>query len=471
MATADTTPHRHRVLLADDEPTILISLRDALRDAGFAVTTAVDGAAALAALEARTFDVVVSDIRMPGLSGLDLLAEVRRRGQDTRVVLVTAFAEVEQAVAAVKMGAHDYITKPFPNEKVVRVVENLCALVDLRAEVQQLRASGCGDRRLVGRSPAWLRVVETIEAAARTDSTVLVVGESGTGKEVVVNAIHERSARRDGPFVKVHCAALPPTLIESELFGHERGAFTGATQRRAGRFEAAQCGTLLLDEVDEIPLDIQVKLLRVLQEHVIERVGSPRSVPVDVRIVATSKRPLRELVDEGRFREDLFYRLVVVELQLPPLRDRMDDVPALAQHFLARFRRSMGKPLPGFEDEALDALTRYGYPGNVRELEHAVESACVRVAGDGPVPVAALPPALRASANAGSAAAASREPAGAVIRPLRDVLRHSERSYLEAALRTFEGSRTELARHLGISRKHLWQKLKEHDIADTGPDA
>ena len=468
MSGERRTKARHSVLVVDDEPTILVSLRDALRDAGYEVTTATSGDAALATLQSRSFDVVVSDVRMPGLSGMDLLAAIRELTPNTRVVLMTAYADVDQGVAAIKMGAYDYITKPFPNEKMVNVVGNLSSHLALAAEVRGLRTAGRGERRLVGRSRGWRRVEEMIATVAETDSTVLVVGESGTGKELVTTAIHENSGRREAPFVKVHCAALPSSLIESELFGHERGAFTGAVRRSRGRFEAAHGGTLLLDEVDEIPLDVQVKLLRVLQERTVERVGSMTPIPIDVRILATTKEDISGLVDQGRFRPDLYYRLAVIRLPLPPLREREGDVDLLLHHFLDRFRKRLDKAIPGFSERALEALRAYEYPGNVRELEHVVEAACALVPPGVPVSEQLLPAALRRAAGRGRAVGGE---AATPLIPLRDAIAEYERTYLANAVGTFTGSRGQLAERLGISRKHLWHKLKDHGIDSKRSDA
>jgi len=448
------------VLLVDDEQTIVVSLRDSLRDAAVEVVTASTGDEALRLLCNGTFDVVVSDVRMPGLSGLELLAKIRDEGMDTPVILMTAYATIDQAVEAMKMGAYDYVTKPFPNEKVVRMVQNACALVSLRAEVRDLLAQrGSGLDFLVGKSGPWTRVLEKVRAVAPTDSTVLIVGPSGTGKEMVANALHLLSRRKDGPFIKVHCAALPDLLIENELFGHERGAFTGAIGDVKGRFERAHGGTLLLDEVDDIPLHVQVKLLRVIQERVIERLGGGKPTPVDVRLLVTSKGRLEDLVEQGKFRQDLYYRLSVVQLRLPRLVERREDIPLLLEHFLAVCSRRMMRRCGGFTPEALDLLTRYDYPGNVRELEHIVESCCALNSGN-PIGTSLLPDRVRERVR--NRPLPTRSFNG---QPLQDAVDEFERSYLKAALRESEGTRVELADRLGISRKSLWQKLKRYGLA------
>lgn len=461
MSASRTTLNECAVLLVDDEQSILLSLRDSLKDAGAKVLTAASGNQAIDLFKNGRFDVVISDVRMPGLSGLDLLEQIRKLGLDTEVVLMTAYANVEHAVAAMRAGAYDYVTKPFPDQKMVRVVENIWSLTRLRSEVRALRASKGIETDLsflIGRSAPWRAVVDKIRTVATSDSTVLVVGPSGTGKELVARALHVCSNRSAGPFIKLHCASLPASLMEAEFFGHEKGAYTGAGQQAKGRFELASGGTLLLDEVDDIPMEVQVKLLRVLQEHVIERVGSGHPIPVDVRIVAASKGRLEDMVAKGTFRSDLFYRLSVVNLRLPRLAERRDDVPLLLDYFLSQAARRANKPCPGFTREALDSLLRYDYLGNVRELEHIVESACALCGGE-PMGVELLSEAVREQPKTQHSLRI-----GFFGRPLADVMEEFEKSYLEQCLREFAGSRTNLAAALGISRKALWQKLKKFEL-------
>jgi two-component system response regulator AtoC len=352
---------------------------------------------------------------------------------------------------------------PFAAEKLVHMVKNLCRYLRLTDEVERLREQIKQKHELefiIGKNGSLLHLLDTVKTVAPTDSSVLIVGESGAGKELIANAVHLLSRREGKAFVKVHCAALPASLLESELFGHEKGAFTGAIRQVKGRFESADQGTILLDEVDEIPLEIQVKLLRVLQEQVVERLGNPNPIVLDVRVIAACKTDLLERVKKGEFREDLYYRISVVHLTVPPLRERLDDIPLLAHHFLSIYRKRMMKEITCFTEEALRALLNYEYPGNVRELEHIVESACALSQG-GPIELRLLPEAVKSKY--------AKSPAlnvGFQGMTLAQAMCEYERSYLAHALREFKGNKTQLAHSLGISRKHLWQKLKEHNLAD-----
>ena len=451
-----------RVLLAEDEETIAVTLRHALEDAGHQVVHAPDTGTALARLERDDPDVVLTDIRMPGGGGMEVLQRSVALDPHRPVVLMTGYGTVEQAVEAMRIGAAHYIQKPFRNEAVVQLVKRFGRERSLEAENERLKAElreVVSERmgEMVGRSQPMQAVFERITTVAPTEAGVLIEGESGTGKELVARALHERSSRASGPFVALSCAALPESLLESELFGHEKGAFTDAHKERKGRFELAQGGTLFLDDIDDMPLGVQVKLLRVLQERNFERLGSEETRKLDIRVVAATKRPLRELVREGRFREDLFYRLNVVQVKLRALRVGDRDVPLLLKHMLERYGKGKSYHVSA---PTLNLLERYPWPGNVRELENAVQRA-VALAGESlelkKEFLLPLDPRWRGAT----------EPAESV-RPLREVLREYEIAHIKRALELSGGHRTQTAELLGISRKVLWEKLRDFGI-DPGP--
>jgi len=374
------SPVRGRILVVDDETNARNALAELLRDEGYTVETASDGFKALPKLEEFAPDLLLTDLKMPGMDGISLMRKAQEADSEIVAVVMTAYGAVDTAVSAMRAGAADYITKPINFEELSIVLERALERRRLRVEAGQLRQRlSQRDRieNIVGASAPMARVFETILQVAPSRASVLITGESGTGKELVAAAIHQHSTRSAGPFVKLHCAALAETLLESELFGHEKGAFTGAMGRRDGRFQQADGGTLFLDEIGEISQSVQVKLLRFLQQREFERVGGNQTIKVDVRIVAATHRDLAAEVRAGRFREDLFYRLNVVTIETPPLRARVSDIPLLATRFLRRFAEENGKDVRGFSDEALQRLTQYGWPGNVRELENAVERAVV----------------------------------------------------------------------------------------------
>jgi len=447
-----------RVLLAEDEETIAITLRDALQDEGHEVVHAADTDAALRVLESSSPDVVLTDIRMPGAGGMAVLQRAIELDEDRPVVLMTGFGTVEQAVEAMRIGAVNYIQKPFRNEAVVGMVQRFGRERDLadenerlREEIRGLTAERLGE--MVGRSKAMLEVFERISTVAPTDATVLIEGESGTGKERVARALHERSQRAEAAFVAISCAALPESLLEAELFGHEKGAFTDAHRERKGRFELADGGTLFLDDIDDMPLAVQVKFLRVLQERSFERLGSEDTRSCDIRVVSATKKSLREMVREKTFREDLFYRINVVPVKLPPLRERVGDVPLLIHHMLERYGEGKDYRV---SDATLGALERYPWPGNVRELENAVQRA-VALSGSGSE--------LRRDALLpvdGRWRGATETPEE--VLPLRDVLRACEGEHIRHALELTGGHKTQTAELLGISRKALWEKLRDLGI-------
>jgi DNA-binding NtrC family response regulator len=452
-----------RVLLAEDEETIAVTLRHALEDAGHQVLHAPDTRAALERL-AQNPDVILTDIRMPGGGGMELLKRSVELDAHRPVVLMTGYGTVEQAVEAMRIGAAHYIQKPFRNEAVVQLVERFGRERSLEAENERLRAElreVAPERmgEMVGRSETMQAVFKRIATVAPTDASVLIEGESGTGKERVARALHEHSSRARGPFVALSCAALPESLLEAELFGHDKGAFTDAHRERRGRFELAQGGTLFLDDIDDMPLSVQVKLLRVLQERAFERLGSEETKKLDIRVVAATKKPLRELVREGRFREDLFYRLHVVPVKLPPLRERAGDVPLLLAHMIARFGQGRAFHV---STPTLNLLERYPWPGNVRELENAVQRA-VALAGDS---LELRREFLLPLDTRWRGATEPSEP----VRDLREVLREAEIAHIKRAIESTGGHRTQTAELLGISRKVLWEKLRDFgiEVGDKG---
>jgi two-component system NtrC family response regulator len=448
------------VLLADDDESFRRVQQYQLERAGYDVTACVDGDAALDAFRDGLHDVVVTDIRMPGLDGLELLARLRAISPDTPVVVVTAHGTIETAVEAMKQGAFDFLTKPFPGDQLRLTLERAAEMSRLVRENRELRRAVHGKfavGNLIGSSPAMIRLLEAIELAAPTPSTVLIAGETGTGKELVARAVHYNGARRDRPFVTVNCGALPETLIEAELFGYRRGAFTGADADRRGKFEAADGGTLFLDEIGEIPLALQPKILRVLQTGEVDRLGADRPIRVDVRIVAATHRPLERMVAEGTFREDLYYRLAVVPLAVPPLRERRQDIPLLADAFLRRMEERTGRSGLRFPAEAFALFDRYAWPGNVRELENVVERAVV-LSRDDALSLETLPEAIRSPADVAP-------PSEGLALPVHGVrLADVERSLIEQAVARADGNRTHAARLLGISRNTLLYRMRKHGL-------
>lgn len=449
-----------RVLVVDDEPNMTW-----LFEQSFGPDHAVIGARnrdeAVRALRQRGADIVFLDLRLPGVDGMGILKEIKQLAPELPVIMMTAHGTVKNAVEAMKAGAFDYVTKPFDLDEIRLIAGNAMRLNRLAREVEQLRAAlaeRTGLESFQAVSPKMLNVLRMIERVAPTDASVLVTGESGTGKELAARAIHQISPRRDGPFLPVNCAALPDALLESELFGHEKGAFTGATSAKPGRFELADGGTLLLDEVGDMSLATQAKLLRVLEEREIERLGGTKRIPIDVRIIAATNKPLSDLVQHGQFREDLYYRLAVIPLQMPPLRERPEDVPVLANQFLRAFAKRHGRSVSGFTPEAMARLQRYGWPGNVRELRNLVEQMVILVDGE-QIGIGLLPPFIAvAGAPAGEAADSGlRMRVGVVQEQL-------EADLIREALQRCNGNRTRAAEQLGISRRGLQMKIKKYGL-------
>jgi DNA-binding NtrC family response regulator len=464
------------ILYVDDEPAIGLILEDTLERAGHSAVGAHNVPEALQALAKGNIDLIISDFRMPGLTGLEFLELLQQEGYDVPLIMLTGHATIEQAVAAIKAGAVDYITKPVRPEQLELSVAQALEVVRLRRENDSLRREVMefrNERAIIGESIQIRRLLQTVSTAAPTRATVLLEGESGTGKELFARAIHDASDRRDRPFIKLNCAALPEGLVESALFGHEKGAFTGAIKRVAGAFERAHLGTLLLDEVSEMRLDLQAKLLRVLQEQEFERVGGSSPIKVDVRIIATTNRNLAADAAQGRFRQDLFFRLSVLPISLPPLRDRPGDIPLLANRFAVRTASEMRKDIPGLAPETVEMLQRYDWPGNVRELQHAVERAVIlssepilhpsafdgqrfglTARGTGPASARSAAPFGLQEATVGSAAL----PPHALVLTSLDV-GEAETRLIERALQVSGGNRTRAAELLGISVRTLRNKL------------
>lgn len=449
---------RARILVVDDEESHRIMLRAVLQEEGYQVAEVADGPDAIRAVEQEPFDLILLDIRMTTMDGIETLTEIRKVSPFVPVLMMTAYASVKTAVEALKAGAFEYLTKPLDIEELKILIEKALEHYHLREENLALRER-LGDRfdfsKIIGKSEKMKELFDLLAQVAPTDATVLILGESGTGKELVTNAIHHNSPRATQPFIKVACAALPETLLESELFGHEKGAFTGAIARKEGRFQLAHRGAIFLDEVGEMSAATQAKILRVLQEKEFEPLGSARTVKVDVRVIAATNKDLDKEIREGRFREDLFYRLNVVPVSLPPLRERKEDILALASHFLSIYREKNKKELREISGKALDLLVRYDWPGNIRELENCIERAVVIARGEIIAP-ADLPPQIQAL---------SSEKEDSEVRfPSGISLQEVEKALILRTLEDTGGNRSRAAEILGINRRTLQMKLKEYGM-------
>jgi DNA-binding NtrC family response regulator len=458
-----------RVLVVDDEKAMLLALRGLLSKEGYQVETAASGEEAIRRIETGSFHLVITDLSMNGVSGMEVLERARAFDPDLAVVMITAHGSEKAAVQAMKLGAVDYLPKPFDNDEirvvVRRVVEGVLLRRDHRRLLEQVHGA-FGFEQIVGASPPMRRLFETIDRIADTDVTVLIRGDSGTGKELVANALHYRSPRRSKPIIRMNCAALSRELVESELFGHERGAFTGAVARREGKFEAADGGTLFLDEVGDMPLETQAKLLRAIQEKEFERVGGNQPIKVDVRVLAATNQDLEAAVGAGRFREDLYYRLRVVELAIPPLAERREDIPLLIDHFLKDAARRFQRELKPLTAEALRACVRHQWRGNVRELRSAIEQALLLAPGPEIGPADILGAGVAPEAGAAPAVAGQPEAAGPL--PFREakerVVATFERDFLLQALRRHGGNITKAAEEVGMYRQNFQQKMRELGI-------
>jgi two-component system nitrogen regulation response regulator NtrX len=453
------------ILVVDDEPGVRSSISGVLRDEGFDVDTASSGEECLEKANGAAFDVIVLDIWLPGLDGLTTLQRLRERQIDSQVVIISGHGNIESAVRAIKMGAFDFIEKPLSLEKTVLVVRNALRQRDLETENRALRAKVDRQQQhtMVGDSPAMTHLREQVALAAPTNGRVLILGENGTGKELVARTIHHTSRRKSGPFVEVNCAAIPEELIESELFGHVRGAFTGAIAEKPGRFEQANGGTIFLDEIADMSLKTQAKVLRVLQEQVMERVGGTQRIRVDVRVLAATNKDLPGEIRAGRFREDLYFRLNVIPIFVPSLRDRQHDIPLLAEHFMALLAAEYGRRPKRLAPEAAARLQQYAWPGNVRELRNVIERVIIMVGGD---TITAQD--LAFLGRDGADAVPVQTAAGGPIRPLSEARDDFEKDYILQTLAAQQGNMSRTAEVLGVERSNLYKKLRAFGITPRG---
>ncbi|KPJ98910.1 MAG: Fis family transcriptional regulator [Desulfobacterales bacterium SG8_35] len=455
------------ILVVDDEPNYLVVLSELLKDEGFEVLTAQRGEEAFRIAEEADLDLVITDMRMPGMDGVELLRAIKSYNANLPVIMITAFGEVEKAVIAMKAGAYNYLVKPFNNEELLVNIRKAIEHYFLLRENLRLRDEArtrYGFASIIGKNARMQEIYRLIEKVAPTPASVLITGESGTGKELVARAIHVNSPREKAPFISVNCAALPETLLESELFGHERGAFTGATSLRKGRFELADSGTLFLDEIGDIPLSLQSKLLRVLQERSFERVGGDRSINVDVRIITATNRDLKNEVDEGRFREDLYYRLNVLHIHLPPLRERADDIPMLTEHFISKFSRMLNKPDLKISGEALRYLVGLPWEGNVRELENTIERAAILCSEQIIKPEDVHPDIVSGKEEKYWSPDVDLEKFLPANLPLPEVLSGVEERMVKRALEEADYVQTRAADALGITKSLLQYKMKKYNL-------
>jgi two-component system response regulator AtoC len=453
------------ILVVDDDEQMQFFLREALERQGYAVVVKGSAEDALDALRSDSFDLMLLDVRLPGMSGLVAVEEILKIDARIPIIVMTAHGTRDSAIEAMRRGAYDYFTKPFRLDEMEIIIRRALEKRKLMIEIERLRdelASAPGHGRMVGASRAMTEVFHLIERSAPTDSTVLIAGESGVGKELVAEAIHQHSSRKERPFVKLNCAAIPETLLESELFGYEKGAFTGANSRKLGKFELADGGTLLLDEIGDMALSTQAKLLRVLQERELERVGGTSSIHVDVRIIASTNKDLMKSVKEGRFRDDLYFRLNVITINVPSLRERREEIPTLVDHFLAEANSRLGRTIRRVSPDAMAALMGYDWPGNIRELKNAIERSAVVTDGE-VVSLASLPQPIRpAGAGSTNGGSGSEQVTGGVT--LDEKIAQLERAFVIDALAKAGGVQAAAARLLGVTERSVWHLVKKHRI-------
>ena len=446
------------IFIVEDDPIMRLGMSHFLKAHGYNVIQSVDGEGIENIIKSNNVDLIITDLRLPKYDGLEILKKVKKISNDLGVIIITAYAEIKSAVQAIKEGAFDYLAKPFSNEELLIAIEKFFNFQKLQDEVLHLRQAlkeKAGFEHFIGMSPRMMDVIDRISVVAETDVPVLILGESGTGKELVADAIHAFSKRRDKPLVKINCAAIPETLFESELFGHEKGAFTSATEARKGKFEAANKGSIFFDEIADMPLSLQPKLLRVLEDQLITPLGGNTSIRVDVRTIFATSKNLKDLVSTGNFREELFYRINVVPIVLPPLRERKEDIPYFIESFLKYFSNKFNKSGLSISEAAYNALLSYNYPGNVRELKHAIERAVI-LCNDGKIDLKHLPEEISRDVI--------KLPCSEEDMSLHESVRCFEKQKIINALNESDGKKIEAAKRLGISRKVLWKKLKEYDI-------
>lgn len=462
---------KSRILVVDDEESIREFLEIMLKKEGYEVTCAEDGQVALDTLKKKSFDLVISDLQMPNMTGMDLLKHVKDQYPDVVFMMITAFGTTETAVEAMKIGAYDYITKPFKIDEVRINISNALRSQNLEVENRNLKKELTREynfQNLVGNSEPMHRIFEMIRRVSQTPTNILITGESGTGKEVIAKAIHYNGPLKDEPFVTVNCGAIPESLMESEMFGHKKGSFTGAIADKAGLFEVADGGTLFLDEVGELPLSIQVKLLRAIQERIIRRVGGTDDTKVNVRIMAATNRDLEHMVKESTFRQDLFYRLNVINIKSPPLRERSDDIPALANHFLKKYNSRLGKNIEGISQEAMAVLRKYNYPGNVRELENIIERTVALEAGSSILPES-LPPFVNTPSGRKMASSQEIEVTEEGL-DLDKVMGQIEKEILVKAIHTAGGVKKKAAKLLSITFRSMRYRVEKYGLGTVGEE-